>query len=178
MCSGPGTSSLFTFVKKGARNIHVVIFLGQLYVIPVTFGGYTTIHFVLATLHQPIYLKFMEKKSTYFHCPLVCTQPRKWQANRAGTKPPAAQPLASYSKSWGEEEIIKSSLTPVIRWHTEYCQTMGNACPLPEHLSYHKFKFPDTTNTENYSTWPWWQRTHREPAQKTSPLQPNHINMD
>lgn len=55
MCSGPGTSSLFTFVKKEARNIHTVIFLEQLYLIPVTFEGYTTIHFVLATLSQPIY---------------------------------------------------------------------------------------------------------------------------
>lgn len=75
MCSGPGTSSLFTFVKKGARNIHVVIFLGQLYVIPVTFGGYTTIHFVLATLHQPIYLKFMEKKAPIFSVPWCAHNP-------------------------------------------------------------------------------------------------------
>lgn len=141
MCSGTGISSLLTFVKKGARNIHVVIVLEQLYLILVTFGEYTTIHFVLATLSQPIYLKFM-KKCTYFQCPLVCTQPRKWQANRAGTEQPAAQPIASYSKSWGEEENPNSSLIPAIRWHSECCQTMGNACPPPEGLSCHKFKFP------------------------------------
>lgn len=40
---------------------------------------------------------------------------------------PAAQPLASYSKSSKEKQYITdSSITPAIRWHTECCQVMGN----------------------------------------------------
>lgn len=44
--------------KRGQEH---PVFLEQLYLIPVTFGGYTTIHFVLATLCQPIYRKLMKK---------------------------------------------------------------------------------------------------------------------
>lgn len=62
------------------------------------------------------------KKYTYFQCPLVCTQPKKWQVDRASTKRLAAQPLASYSKSSREKEITDFSIIPAIRWHTECCQ--------------------------------------------------------
>lgn len=44
------------------------------------------------------------KKCTYFQCPLSCTQPKKWRADRAGTKRLAAQPLASDSKSSREKK--------------------------------------------------------------------------
>lgn len=84
------------------------------------------------------------KKCTYFQCPLVCTQPKKWQVDRAGTKRLAAQPLASESKSSREKKITDSSIIPGIRWHAECCQITRNACPPPEGLSWacRKLKFP------------------------------------
>lgn len=92
---------------------------------------------------EPAYLFLSSwKKCTYFQRPPLRTQPRKRQADRAGTKWLAAQPLASYSKSSLETESTDSSIIPAIRWHAECCQTMGNAPP-PEDLSCHKFKFPD-----------------------------------
>lgn len=118
------------------------------------------------------------KKCTYFQCPLACTQPKKWQVDRAGTKRLAAQPLASYSKSSRgkkkKKKFTDSSIIPAMLgmlsdhpWHSECCQITGNASPPPEGLSWacRKLKFPGRHEYRALQHLDMMgERTQREPA--------------
>lgn len=120
--------------KKGPET-SMSLYLGTAITHLVTFGGYATIHFMLATLQQPIYFWVHEKMHLFAVSPGVHTTQKvtSWQSWYKKTGCPTISLLLQKLKG---KQITDSSVIHAIRWHAGCCQITGSACPPTERLSW------------------------------------------